>query len=270
MPLPDGRKGKKWGFKIASKHYLASLMKKYGLIGFPLSHSFSRKYFTDKFQTEQISDSQYQLFELSNINQFPELIRSQANLCGLNVTIPYKQAIIPFLDELDPVTARIGAVNVIKFENGLLKGYNSDYQGFMQSLQQFYPDYAQAQALVLGTGGASKAVTAALDFLQIDYKLISRSPQEGQLTYEQLSPALINTHLLIINTTPLGTYPHIDSFPLIPYEALSGQHYLYDLVYNPAETVFLRRGREAGAKIKNGYDMLCRQAEVAWQIWNNL
>ena len=241
-------------------------MKQYGLIGFPLSHSFSQKYFTYKFKAEQITDSYYQLFEISNIDQLPAIIRSHSDLCGLNVTIPYKQAVIPYLDELDPVTANIGAVNVIKFENGRLKGFNSDYQGFLQSLQIFYPGYSQAKALVLGTGGASKAVNAALEFLLVPFKVVSRSPQWEQLSYEQVTPDVLNEYSLIINTTPLGTYPHIETYPPIPYEALSDHHYLYDLVYNPEETVFLRQGKKAGAKTKNGYDMLCRQAEVDYQI----
>ncbi|PSR55642.1 shikimate dehydrogenase [Adhaeribacter arboris] len=244
-------------------------MKEYGLIGFPLSHSFSQKYFTEKFQSENIQDSRYNLFELTDIQQFPALIRNQPQLCGLNVTIPYKQVIIPFLDDLEPVAAQIGAVNVIKFANGKLKGFNSDYQGFLQSLQNFCPDYAQAQALVLGNGGAAKAVIAALDYLGIAYKLVSRNPTKEQLSYEQLTTSLLKDFSLIINTTPLGTYPNVATYPPILYEALSSDHYLYDLVYNPAETVFLRKGREAGTKTKNGYEMLCLQAEVAWQIWNS-
>jgi shikimate dehydrogenase len=244
-------------------------MKEYGLIGFPLSHSFSQKYFTQKFAAAGITDCSYELFELSNIDQLPSLIQSRSNLIGLNVTIPYKQAVIPFLDELEPVAARIGAVNVIKLERGRLVGFNSDYQGFLQSLQHFYPDHTPAQALVLGTGGASKAVMAALDYLHIPYKMVSRTPDTGQLSYEQITPVLLSTSPLIINTTPLGTYPNVDSCPPILYEVLTEQHFLYDLVYNPAETIFLKRGKEAGAKIKNGYEMLCLQAEVAWQIWNS-
>ncbi len=211
----------------------------------------------------------YELFELSNINQFPDLIRSRPLLHGINVTIPYKQAIIPFLDELETVAAGIGAINVIKFENGKLKGFNSDYQGFMQSLQNFFPYNAESQALVLGTGGAAKAVTAALDHLGIAYKQVSRNPVAAQLSYEQLTSEVLQQYLLLINTTPLGTYPQVDSAPPILYEALTEQHYLYDLVYNPAETIFLKHGKEAGAKIKNGYEMLVLQAEVAWQIWNS-
>ncbi|QNF33163.1 shikimate dehydrogenase [Adhaeribacter swui] len=244
-------------------------MKEYGLIGFPLSHSFSQKYFTEKFKNSGITDCRYELFELSDINQFPNLIQSRPLLRGINVTIPYKQAIIPFLDELETVAAGIGAINVIKFENGKLKGYNSDYQGFMQSLQNFYPINAQSQALVLGTGGAAKAVTAALDHLGIAYKQVSRNPAINQLNYEQLTPEVLQQYPLIINTTPLGTYPRVDTAPPIRYEALSAQHYLYDLVYNPAETEFLKRGKAAEAQIKNGYEMLVLQAEVAWQIWNS-
>ncbi|RDC64991.1 shikimate dehydrogenase family protein [Adhaeribacter pallidiroseus] len=244
-------------------------MKEYGLIGFPLSHSFSQKYFTEKFRANAITDCRYELFELSNINLFPELIRSRPLLQGINVTIPYKQAIIPFLDDLETVAAGIGAVNVIKLANGKLKGFNSDYQGFMQSLQNFFPSTTQSQALVLGTGGAAKAVTAALQHLNINYKQVSRNPTVGQLSYEQLTAEELQQYLLIINTTPLGTYPQIDTAPPILYEALTDQHYLYDLVYNPAETIFLKNGKAAGAKIKNGYEMLVLQAEVAWQIWNS-
>lgn len=244
-------------------------MKAYGLIGYPLTHSFSEKYFAEKFAKEGITDSSYRLFELAEINQFSRLLQSQPDLKGLNVTIPHKEAVIPFLDELDEETARIGAVNVIKIDGGRTKGFNSDYQGFKISLENFLAPASRVQALVLGTGGASKAVNAALRHLQIPYQEVSRNSQAGRLTYQDITPAVLADYHLIINTTPLGTYPKTDTFPELPYQALTPQHYLFDLVYNPAETVFLRKGREAGAKTQNGYEMLVLQAEVSWQIWNS-
>ncbi|QHL88667.1 shikimate dehydrogenase [Nibribacter ruber] len=241
----------------------------YGLIGFQLSHSFSKGYFTEKFKAENIQNSAYQLFELNSIAEFPELLRAHPNLHGLNVTIPYKEAIIPFLDRLDPAAAAIGAVNVVKFEHGALVGYNSDYLGFMQSLQKFYPCHPQSKALVLGTGGAAKAVLAALKHLHISYTLVSREKRPGMITYQELTPAQMAAATLIVNTSPVGTYPNVQEAPAIPYELLSAQHYLYDLVYNPPVTEFMKRGQAMGAKTINGYEMLCLQAEAAWQIWNS-
>ena len=244
-------------------------MRKFGLIGYPLTHSFSEKYFSEKFLAENITDAAYQLFELPEIHQFPNFLRTNSDLKGLNVTIPHKQAIIPFLDELDDMAARIGAVNVIKFSAGKLVGYNSDYLGFLQALKNFYPiGSATTQALILGNGGASKSVQAALDEINIPYQIVSRRSGIRQITYSGLTPEIIKASTLIINTTPLGTFPDIDQCPPIPYEHLSSQHYLFDLVYNPSETLFMRKGKANGAKVKNGYEMLCRQAEVAWQIWN--
>ncbi|MDB5263585.1 MAG: Shikimate dehydrogenase [Adhaeribacter sp.] len=244
-------------------------MKAYGLIGYPLTHSFSEKYFNEKFTAEQIIDCTYKLYELPELSAFPALVKSIPDLHGLNVTVPHKEKVMPYLDAVETEARKIGAVNVIKVENGKTTGYNSDYQGFRQSLLNFYPVNADAQALVLGTGGAAKAVLAALDSLNIPYQIVSRRPQPGQLDYEALTPAVIQACSLLVNATPLGTYPNVASCPPIPYEALSERHYLYDLVYNPAETLFLRKGREAGAKIKNGHEMLVRQAEVAWDIWNS-
>ncbi|PIQ20812.1 MAG: shikimate dehydrogenase [Cytophagales bacterium CG18_big_fil_WC_8_21_14_2_50_42_9] len=243
-------------------------MKEYALIGYPLTHSFSEKYFTDKFAVEHIPDSVYKLYELPDIADFPGFLKAHPQLKGLNVTIPYKESVISFLDELDEEAAKIGAVNVIKFTGSKTKGFNSDYQGFKQSLESFYPDYKQARALVFGAGGAAKAVFAALNHLNIPYQVVTRHRQPGQLHYEDITPEIIAAHALLINTTPLGTYPNTQTCVPIPYEVIAEHHYLYDLVYNPAETLFLKKGREAGAKIKNGYEMLCRQAEVAWQIWN--
>lgn len=244
-------------------------MRKFGLIGYPLGHSFSKKYFKDKFAADGIPDASYELFELPDVNLFPDLLAQNPELCGLNVTIPYKEAIIPFLDAIEPAAAKIGAVNVLKFTSEGITGYNSDYQGFMQALQQFYPCYSPSQALVLGTGGASKAVQAALEFLEIPFRIVSRTPKNNELGYSQLTPEIVNASALIINTTPLGTHPDILAAPPIPYEYLSAHHYLFDLVYNPAETEFMKKGKAAGAKVKNGYEMLCLQAEVAWQIWND-
>ncbi|GEO04885.1 shikimate 5-dehydrogenase [Adhaeribacter aerolatus] len=244
-------------------------MKAYGLIGYPLTHSFSEKYFAEKFKAENITDCVYKLYELPDIQAFPALIKSIPNLHGLNVTVPHKEKVIPYLDAVETQAKKIGAVNVIKFQNGKTTGYNSDYQGFMQSLENFYSVKANSKALIFGTGGAAKAVLAALDSLGISYKIVSRQPQPSQLHYNELHPDLMAEYSLLINTTPLGTYPKVDTCPPIPYEALSENHYLYDLVYNPAETLFLQKGRAAGAKIKNGHEMLVRQAEVAWVIWNS-
>jgi shikimate dehydrogenase len=244
-------------------------MKAYGLIGYPLTHSFSEKYFAGKFSKEGITDCSYQLFELEAIDQLPRLLAAQPDLKGLNVTIPHKETVIPFLDELEEETARIGAVNVIKIENGRTKGFNSDYQGFKKSLENFLRPAETIQALVLGTGGASKAVNAALRHLHIPYKQVSRNPHADQLAYQDITPAVLAAYHLIINTTPLGTYPNTDTFPDLPYQVLTPQHSLFDLVYNPAETVFLQKGRQAGAQTRNGYEMLVLQAEAAWQIWNS-
>ena len=243
-------------------------MRRFGLIGYPLGHSFSEKYFNDKFKAEGITDATYQLFELPTISQFPELIAGQPDLKGLNVTIPHKESVIPYLNALDPVAARIGAVNVLKFTPAGIIGYNSDYQGFMQALQQFYPVSSFAQALILGTGGASKAVQAALDHLRIPFQVVSRNPAPNVLTYGELNEEIMAASTLIVNTTPLGTYPETKAAPDIPYHFLSSRHYLFDLVYNPAETLFMKKGQAAGANVTNGYAMLCLQAEAAWQIWN--
>ncbi|WP_192823200.1 shikimate dehydrogenase [Rufibacter sp. LB8] len=241
----------------------------YGLVGQKLNHSFSQSYFTEKFRSEGITNSVYQLFELESILDFPKLIAAQPNLKGLNVTIPYKETIIPFLDGLESAAARIGAVNVVKFEDGKLIGHNSDYQGFMQSLQNFYHCYSQSQALILGTGGAAKAVQAALEYLNISYRTVSRTRQGDNLTYEDLTQSLMSSVSLIINASPVGTFPKAEEAPQIPYELLSSHHYLFDLVYNPAETLFLKKGKAMGAKTINGFEMLCLQAEVAWQIWHS-
>ena len=245
-------------------------MTRYGLIGFPLTHSFSQRYFTEKFAREGIIDSQYDLFDMPDITTLPDLL-SMPDLRGLNVTIPHKQAVLPYLDRLDASAEKIGAVNVIKFEaDGSRTGYNSDYYGFKQSLIDWLTSRGRTvtalQALVLGTGGASKAVTVALTDLGIPYKFVSRTKADHALTYDEIADILPD-HQLIINGSPVGTYPHIDKAPALPYYQLTDRHLLYDLVYNPAETKFMQLGRAQGAATYNGLRMLELQAEKAWEIW---
>lgn len=244
-------------------------MRQFGLIGFPLGHSFSKKYFTEKFAAEGI-DAKYDLYELDDIQKFEEL-KYNENLSGLNVTIPYKEQVIPFLDELDEIATEIGAVNVIKFfrENGVLKlkGFNSDAVGFENSIRAFLKNYHQ-KALILGTGGASKAIEFVLRKLGIEVTFVSRNPKENQLAYSELNNDILSEYLVVINATPLGTFPKIDACPDIPYEYLSDKHLLFDVVYNPAETLFMKKGKERGAEVLNGEKMLNGQAEEAWRIWN--
>lgn len=244
-------------------------MRLFGLIGYPLGHSFSKKYFTQKFTEEQIPDVEYELFELTDIGQLPDLLQQYPHLRGLNVTVPYKEAVLPYLDQIEETAARIGAVNTIRFEGGKKTGFNTDYIGFLQSLQAFYPQHQASAALVFGTGGAAKAVTAALDYLGIPYRLVSRQLGGTELSYADVTAELIRNYPLIINTTPLGMYPRVEGYPPLPYEALTRQHYLYDLVYNPDRTAFMERGAAARAHVKNGHDMLVLQAEEAWRIWNS-
>lgn len=246
-------------------------MRVFGLIGYPLSHSFSKKYFSEKFNREGIQNARYELFELPDIGGLPELLAQQADIAGLNVTIPYKQQVMPYLHALDASAEKVGAVNVIRKNGHKLVGYNSDYFGFRNSLEQWLPQkYAGLQALVLGSGGASKAVTAALQELNIPFRLVSRRKGENTLSYEQLrsQAELLETHRLIINTTPLGMSPKTQEAPDIDYSRLGPNHYLYDLVYNPEETLFMKKGMQQGARVKNGLEMLHLQAEKAWEIWN--
>lgn len=247
-------------------------MNRYGLIGFPLTHSFSQRYFTEKFVREGIDNSQYDLFDIPDVSTLPALF-TLTGLRGLNVTIPHKQAVLPFMDRLDPSAEKIGAVNVIKLEaDGSRTGYNSDYYGFRQSLTDWLTTlnrpYQDLQALVLGTGGASKAVTVALTDLGIPYKYVSRSKKNDTLAYYELG-GVINDYPLIINGSPVGTYPRVNEAPDLPYAQLTTQHLLYDLVYNPAETQFMKLGREQGAATINGLRMLELQAEKSWEIWNS-
>ncbi|WP_337044712.1 shikimate dehydrogenase family protein [Emticicia sp. 17c] len=242
----------------------------YGLIGYPLGHSFSKQYFTEKFDKMGIAENNaYEKFELADIQDFPDLIRNQPDLRGLNVTIPHKQAVMPYLDGLDASAEKVGAVNVIKIgEGGKLIGYNSDYYGFKTSLEAFIPAGGALKALILGNGGAAKAVAAALKDLAIPFKVVSRTKSADTLTYDELAAELTN-YQLIVNSSPVGTYPKSDVCPDIPYELLTPEHYLYDLVYNPVQTLFLEKGQAKGAKIHNGLKMLHLQAEKAWEIWNS-
>lgn len=243
-------------------------MKKLGLIGYPLSHSFSKRYFQEKFSKEGISNYEYELYPLENVGLFRELFQKEPLLFGLNVTIPYKQSILPYLDELSEAAKEIGAVNTILIKNGKKIGYNTDYIGFKQSLINFVGSkQSKLQALVLGTGGASKAVQAALKSLQIPFQLVSREHTQRTISYQNLQKQDWHTYRLIINTTPLGMYPDVEKFPDIPYELLTEEHFLYDLVYNPEETTFLKKGKEKNVKTKNGLEMLYLQAEAAWKIW---
>jgi len=259
----------------------------YGLIGYPLGHSFSQKFFTEKFSAEKIS-AEYKLFPVEHINLFPNVLRENPNLRGLNVTIPYKEQIIPFLDELDDTAREIGAVNVIKiisrpkppkggFGNGTalksplgdlgVVGYNTDVIGFENSLKKLLQPQ-HTKALILGTGGAAKGVAYVLKKLNIKYLFVSRTPKEGQISYPDIDAALLSDYTLIINTTPAGTFPNVEACPDIPYKYLTDKHLLYDLIYNPEKTLFLQLGATQGASIKNGLEMLHGQALAAWDIWN--
>ena len=248
-------------------------MKTYGLIGYPLEHSFSAKFFNEKFKQERI-DAEYLNFEIEDISDLRRVLLFNPHLKGLNVTIPYKEAVIDFLDDVSPIAKKIGAVNVIKIDRShgdtygyTLKGYNTDYVGFKDSIVPLINPQFHRRALVLGTGGASKAVCSALDVLGVEWTYVSRTPREGAFTYDTLTPEIVAANKIIINTTPLGTYPTIEESPNIPYQALSSQHLLYDLVYNPTETTFLKKGHQMGAIIKNGAEMLQLQALAAWDIW---
>ncbi len=242
----------------------------FGLIGFPLSHSFSQNYFNQKFKSEGIN-ARYLNFELPDIGDLMEVVAEYPNLCGLNVTIPYKEQVIPYLDSMDYNAKKIGAVNVIKFirENGNLKfkGYNSDIIGFTGSIHPLLtPDHQKA--LVLGTGGAAKAVYQGLVNLGLDTTYVSRKAGKGKLTYAELTPEIMESHTVIVNATPLGMYPHVDECPDIPYELLTPRHLCYDVIYNPEVTLFMKKAAEHGAETKNGLEMLLLQAFAAWKIWN--
>lgn len=240
----------------------------FGLIGKNIDYSFSKKYFTERFENTNATDCIYQNFDIDTIEDFPNLIAKNPDLMGLNVTIPYKETIIPFLDCLSKKATQIGAVNVIRFtKKRKLKGYNSDYYGFKKSLESILQPHHQ-KALILGTGGASKAVAFALKEMNIPYAFVSREAHENTITYERINATTFDNYQIIINCTPLGTSPNTKEFPPIPYQFFTEKHLAFDLIYNPEETQFLKKAKKKGAMTKNGIDMLIFQAEKAWRIWN--
>jgi len=246
-------------------------MKKYGLIGYPLTHSFSKRFFTEKFERENTSAS-YENYEIENINLFPGIIKSNPQLCGLNVTIPYKEQVISHLDELDVAAKKVGAVNTIKTIRNeniiLLKGFNTDTWGFEISLKPLLKEHHK-KALILGTGGASKAIKYILAKLGIGYiSATIEELKENEIRYSGINKEIMEERLLIINATPLGTYPNVEACPLIPYEHITRHHLLFDLVYNPEVTLFMKKGLLKGATVKNGYEMLLQQAIKSYEIWN--
>lgn len=247
------------------------MKKKYGLVGFPLGHSFSKGYHNDRFARLNI-DAQYENFELCDIAILRDMVEDDTSLCGLNVTIPYKQSVIPFLDELDSEALQIEAVNVICIERDgdrvRMVGRNSDCVGFRNSLLPLLQPHHN-KALVLGTGGASRAVVVALRSLGLDVTLVSRTPQEGQLGYDEITLDVLAEHTVIVNTTPLGMSPHTDACAPIPYELLTPQHLCYDVVYNPEVTLFMQKSAQYGATVCNGLKMLYEQADAAWKMWND-
>jgi shikimate dehydrogenase len=243
-------------------------MRRFGLIGYPLSHSFSPGYFAEKFAKEGIKDCVYEAYPLASIDELKQLLDCHKDLCGLNVTIPYKKKVIRFLDAGSEEVKQMVACNTIKIKDGKLIGYNTDVTGFELSLLPLLKPH-HTHALVLGTGGAAAAIEFVLNKLDIQFLFVSREKKEANsIIYTQLNKQILDKYTLIINTTPLGMYPKVDEFPAIPYNYLSDKHYLFDLVYNPAETQFLKKGKEHGAVIKNGADMLIIQANESWRIWN--
>jgi len=249
-------------------------MKTFGLIGYRLGYSFSQNFFSAKFSKENLSDHEYLNFELDSIDKFPGIFETPKNICGLNCTIPYKQQIMPFLDEIDSEAAQIGAVNTVKITwpegKRHLKGYNSDLYGFENSLRPMLEE-KHKKALILGTGGASKAIKYLFNKLGIEYLSASIEDQlfENEIRYNQITEELMKEYLIIVHATPIGTFPKVDNCPDIPYQAITSDHVLFDLVYNPEETLFLKRGKAQGAKTKNGLEMLHLQAIRSWEIWNS-
>lgn len=243
-------------------------MHRFGLIGKNISYSFSRGYFSDKFSQLELLQHSYENFDLQEIAAFEELISQNRDLKGLNVTIPYKEAILPYLNAIDSQAAQIGAVNTIKFTKTGIKGYNTDVYGFQESLTPFLKEHHR-KALILGTGGASKAVAFVLDSLDIPYLFVSRKAGGHKISYTDIDTGTMDTHTIIVNCTPLGTYPNIHEKPNIPYDALNSNHLLFDLIYNPEKTAFLKEGESRGSQITNGYRMLQLQAEKSWEIWHS-
>ena len=247
-------------------------MTTYGLIGYPLGHSFSRKFFTEKFEKEGI-DAQYLNFEIPNIEKFPEVIKNHPELRGLNVTIPYKQQVMQYLDDISEEAKAIGAVNVVKCQLSTvncqphLTGYNSDVIGFVESIKPLLQPHHK-KALILGTGGASKAIRYGLEKkLGLETLFVSRSAREGMITYEEVTAEVLKEYEVIVNCSPVGMFPHVDECPALPYEAMNENNLLYDLVYNPLETLFMKKGAAQGATVKNGLEMLHLQAIASWKFW---
>ncbi|MEP2236745.1 MAG: shikimate dehydrogenase [Maribacter sp.] len=239
----------------------------YGLIGKDISYSFSRGYFKKKFEEMGLDHCQYQNFDLQSISEFPTIFENAENVQGLNITIPYKEDVMAFLDDMDKAAQKIGAVNTIKFTANGLVGYNTDAYGFEKSIEPYLKEHHK-KALILGTGGASKAIAFVLDELGIDFSFVSRSGKNNGYTYTELTDEIISDHTLIINCSPVGTFPNIEEKPAIPYSKIGTEHLLFDLIYNPEETAFLATGKANGAAICNGHRMLEYQAEKSWEIWN--
>ncbi len=245
------------------------MIREYGLIGYPLSHSFSQKYFTEKFEREGIPDAVFHVFAIPSIDKLPQLLKEHPLLKGFSITIPYKRSVIEYLDEASTAAKEMNACNCVKIKEGKLYGYNTDIVGYKESFIKHLKPY-HTKALILGTGGASSAVEFVLKKLHIDYIFVSRKKDASKniAGYADVNEALLQEYKIIINTTPLGTYPDVNDAPNIPYHLLTPQHYLFDLVYNPAKTKFLALGEQQGATIQNGYEMLVLQSEENWKIWN--
>lgn len=241
-------------------------MTKFGIIGYPLGHSFSKGFFTEKFARESI-DAQYLNFEIPDVAMLSDVLRNNPELRGLNVTLPHKQAVIPLLDEMSEEAKEIGAVNVIRIRDGRLKGFNSDIIGFTNSIKPLLMPHHK-KALILGTGGASKAIRVGLNRLGIEWTYVSRSPREGMITYEDITAETLQEYTVIVNCSPVGMFPNVAQSPEIPYNCLSDKHLLFDLVYNPEKTLFMKKGKEQGATVKNGLEMLHLQAVASWDFWN--
>lgn len=241
-------------------------MDKYGIIGNPLGHSFSKGFFTEKFAREGI-DAEYLNFQIPEIGKLTEVLQENPELRGINVTLPYKTEVIPFLDELSNEAREIGAVNVVQIRNGHLKGFNSDIIGFTRSIQPLLKPHHR-KALILGTGGASRAIRVGLTRLGLEWKYVSRTPREGMITYEDITAKTLREYEVIVNCSPVGMFPKVDECPAIPYEFLTQDNLLYDLVYNPENTLFMKKGALQGAVVKNGLEMLHLQAIASWEFWN--
>lgn len=241
-------------------------MKSFGLLGYPLSHSFSKPFYEKKFEEEGLADISYQNFSIEHIEDAVELLKGMDTLAGFNITIPHKEHILPYLEEMEPICKEIRSCNCVKVVGDRWIGYNTDVVGFRESIRPLLKQH-HSRALVLGTGGASKAVVYGLQQLQIKPQLVSRSKKDHTITYSEVTPQVIADHTMIINTTPVGMFPHQDECPHIPYDTVSDKHLFFDLIYNPEETLFLQKAREKGAVVKNGYEMLLLQGEEIWKIW---